>query len=208
MASPWPTVPRSRTFMSLISHISPSQGSGNAKIHAVILLLKMLSIWWREICMWHLIRTQSTQHSERRIPRSLWECQGCGGDTSWGRWPSLLLVAILCWELSIHYKGRPYPETLWDPHALQRANFLPASMSVKYIVYFLFGELLFLFIMYFLINLNPVFLCIRDIILSYLMQIFSTAWLFSLACRRGDFALCGYSESLLTQTCHLSAFSI
>lgn len=65
--------------MSLISHISPSQGSGNAKIHAVILLLKMLSIWWREICMWHLIRTQSTQHSERRIPRSLWERQGCGG---------------------------------------------------------------------------------------------------------------------------------
>ena len=43
------------------------------------------------------------------------------------------------------------------PTALQSVNFLPVNVSFKYIVYFLFDELLFLFIMYFLINLNPAF---------------------------------------------------
>ena len=57
----------------------------------------------------------------------------------------------------IHDKGRPsvgqHAQRLRLPAALQRVNFLPAKVFIVYIV---FGELLFLFIMLFLINLNPV----------------------------------------------------
>lgn len=71
-------------------------------------------------------------------------------------------------------------QRFWDSVALQSVNFLSVNVSFKYVVYFLFGELLFLFIMFFSYKFKSSFFGIIDIILSYLMQIFLTGWFFFL----------------------------
>lgn len=126
-----------------------------------------------------VFRTESNKHSQRNTQRVLWEHKGCqGGDHlfCWWGFSAETPMSIIKPDLQLDSDTQRF----WDSVALQSVNFLPVNVSFKYVVYFLFGELLFLFITFFSYKFKSSFFGIVDIILSYLMQVFLTGWFFFL----------------------------